>query len=101
MINSVVQLHLVESSFDPTPFMPEPKCLFEFLKLPPHIKKPWARAFSSELTDLFKQEVFELAKIPAGIKSVPVMDVYSARSTRMALDKRSTVVLIHTKKTIG
>ena len=64
---------------DPSPFLPEPRGLYEVIKLPPRYKTPWLKAFVSELLGLQKLKVWKLSDPRPTDKIIPVMDVYKAK----------------------
>jgi hypothetical protein len=64
---------------DPSPFLPEPRGLYEVIKMPPRYKTPWLKAFNDELNGLYKLQVWKLGKPKAEDKVIPVMDVYKAK----------------------
>jgi len=64
---------------DPAPFLPEPRGLYEVIKMPHCYKQPWLKAFNSELNGLHKLNVWKIEDPRPHDKIVPVMDVYKAK----------------------
>jgi hypothetical protein len=71
---------LGESGTDPLPFLPEPKCLRDILRLPEDIRNAWLKSFIIEVTGLIlKNKCFEISEVDPGKRAVPIMEIFKCK----------------------
>jgi hypothetical protein len=64
---------------DPSIFLPEPRGLYEVLRLPPRMREPWMKAFRAEFIGLVQMGTFKPASPGPTDTVVPLMDVYKCK----------------------
>jgi hypothetical protein len=82
----IEQLEAKDESIDP--FLPEPKNIKAFRKLPLHIQQRWLKAFKKEIISIIDNDTFKEGTIQEGETPIPTMVVFKAKITsRGHLDK--------------
>jgi hypothetical protein len=76
---AAVQPDIGQPGSDPSPFIPEPRGLYEILAMSPRYRAPWLKAFRDEITGLNKLGVWKLGEPRPGDKVIPVMEVYKCK----------------------
>jgi len=80
-----------EPGSDPALFLPEPRGLYEIIKLPPHLRKAWLAALVKEFKGLVSNQTFSIEPMKDDDKIMDAMDVTSARSQRLVPSTSSSV----------
>ena len=68
-----------EPGSDPALFLPEPRGLYEIIKLPPHLRKAWLAALVKEFKGLVSNQTFSIEPMKDDDKIMDAMDVYKCK----------------------
>ena len=77
---NTIQETLGDSGTDPTPFLPEPRDVWQIIRAPVHVRQAWSKPFYKEVKGLITlREVFKQEEPKPGENVTPLMMVFKCK----------------------